>query len=329
MDINTHWYRSTYSVLSFCLLPFSFLFRGIVALRRFLFKKKLLNSYAISVPVIVVGNINVGGTGKTPTVIWLANFLKENGYNPGVISRGYGGKLSQKETFFVNSNTSVREVGDEALLLYRNTDCPIAINKNRVAGANALIAEKNCNVIISDDGLQHYRLQPAIEIAVIDNSRRFGNNELLPAGPLREPISRLKEVDFIFSHPFSYENENSIEYVSDYFCNVKNNDVTVPLENFSNKKVHAIAAIGNPQRFFNQLRSLGINIIEHTFPDHYHFDKNDINFPDELPVVMTEKDAVKCLSIATERHWFLPVKLEIEEKTKFTLLNRLKEITNA
>jgi tetraacyldisaccharide 4'-kinase len=324
MDINRHWYRSSYTGLTLVLLPLSWIFSQIVALRRRLYRCGLLKTHEFATPVIVVGNITVGGTGKTPFVIWLAHFLKEQGFKPGVVSRGYGGTKNQTPRF-VTPASLASEVGDEAILLWRRTSCPVVIGANRVEAVKALLANSDCNIVISDDGLQHYRLGRQLEIAIVDGLRRFGNQCALPAGPLREPISRLAEVDFVVTQQQTLPGEYQMSLHGDTLVSVTMGNIKKPIVDFNQKNVHGVAAIGDPKRFFDKLRSLGMNVIEHRFPDHYLYQKTDIDFHDDLPVVMTEKDSVKCEKLADERHWYMPVKVKMEDQFKTNLLKKLSQ----
>lgn len=312
-DMN-FWYRK--NLFSYFLLPLSFLYRAITAARKFLYKTKLKKITNFNVPVIIVGNITVGGTGKTPLVIWLANFLKQQGYKPGIVSRGYGGKSAQYPVI-VTANSDPKVVGDEPLLIVRNAQCPMVVDPNRVQAVKQLLAGTDCNIVISDDGLQHYALGRDVEIVVVDGERKFGNQFCLPAGPLREPISRLNSVDFVITNGI----EQKLMPAS--FRQVNNPSINQSVNYFKNKTIHAVAGIGNPQRFFNSLRELGLNIIEHPFPDHYFFQSHDVNFGDEV-VVVTEKDAVKCEKFAGDNVWCLAVRAELPEKFKTDLLSKLK-----
>jgi len=299
------WYQGSSALI--LLTPLSALFRCISATRRFLYKYKILKSQAFPVPIIIVGNISVGGTGKTPLVCWLADYLKEQGYKPGIVSRGYGGDNAKPQSVHVNSDP--KKVGDEALLIVRNTQCPMVVCAKRVAAVDTLLKEHNCDVVISDDGLQHYALQRDVEIVVIDGERRFGNGHCLPAGPLREPLSRLKTVDFIVANGLAQEGEYQMLLKPGALINMKGLDQSLEHRG----TIHAVAGIGNPGRFFNTLREMGFDVIEHSYPDHHKFKVSDIDFGD-ANVIMTEKDAVKCEQFATEHHWYLPVSAQLDER---------------
>jgi tetraacyldisaccharide 4'-kinase len=298
------WYKDAF--LGMLLLPFAAIFSGIVRIRRFYYRNGLLKSHTLPVPVIVVGNITVGGTGKTPLIIWLAELLVKSGYRPGIISRGYGGQ-SEIWPQAVNENSDVNKVGDEALLIAKRTRLPLVISPSRVDAAKQLLDSFDCDVLLSDDGLQHYKLNRDIEIAVLDGERRFGNDYCLPAGPLREPIGRLSTVDFVVVNgEKSADHEISMQLLGDTAVNMKTGEQK-PLHEFQGE-CHAVAGIGNPGRFFKSLQLKGLACITHDFPDHYPFALNDIEFDDNKPVLMTEKDAVKCSQFANARHWSVPVK---------------------
>jgi len=308
-------------------VPLSWLFGLVVCLRTFAYKKSWFKSTRLSVPVIVVGNITVGGTGKTPVVIWLAEFLKAAGYSPGVISRGYGG-IASSWPQQVREDSDSRVVGDEAKILARRTGCPVAVGPNRGESAQALIDAHQCNIIISDDGLQHYALQRDIEIALVDGERRYGNGFLLPAGPLREPEDRLKTVDFIVSNGLADKNAYQLRVEGVEAISVLDESKKVLLESFAQTPCHALAGLGNPSRFFSHLKKFNVPFDTRIFPDHFKFEKKDISFDDDKPVLMTEKDAVKCTMIADEKHWYVPIKAKMPEKFGLTLLSLIKEKIN-
>lgn len=323
LKLERHWYRRSLTGLIFLLLPFSWLFRLVVNVRLFLYKHNILKTIHFSVPVIVVGNITVGGTGKTPLVVWLANKLKNQKWRPGIVSRGMGG-ARQQQPVWVDYHSEPQQVGDEAILLARQTTCPIVVCVDRVAAVKELLNHSDCNIVISDDGLQHYRLGRLIEIAVIDGDRQLGNGHMLPAGPLREPASRLIQVDFIVQQGGELHcNHYQMQLVGNELVSIGNPQLTVPLVNFKNKKVHAVAAIGNPSRFFAALRSQELEVIEHVFPDHYLYHPDDFNFSDSLPIVMTEKDKIKCEEFANDKFWYLPVVAHIDQKFEEEIVSKL------
>jgi tetraacyldisaccharide 4'-kinase len=307
-------------------MPLSWLFAVLSFLRRYLYKIHWLKSYRVAVPVIVVGNINVGGTGKTPLVIWLAEQLTLAGYKPGIISRGYGGSAKQVAQVLSSSDPAI--VGDEAVLIATRTACPVFVSANRVAAAQNLLASfPECNVIISDDGLQHYRMQRDVEIVVYDAVKGFGNGALLPAGPLRESISRLKTVDAIVCNGKSDQSNvfESIEMQleSGPFYNLLAVDQKVDAQAFSEKKVVAIAGIGNPARFFESLKRLGVQFESRAYSDHYPFQAEDFNGIDADIIVMTEKDAVKCRAFAQSNYWVLPVNAVIKNGLMPAILSKI------
>jgi len=315
------------------LIPLSWLFGLISFIRKSLYKHGWLNSFSLSVPVIIVGNINVGGTGKTPLVIWLVEQLQIAGYKPGIISRGYGGNAKEVQSVFSHSNP--QEVGDEPVLIARRTHCPVYVSTNRFAAGQALLNEHpECDVVISDDGLQHYRLQRDVEIVVFDGAKGFGNGALLPAGPLRESVSRLRAVDAVVSNgevtvgtivlmdvgvvPIEMQLE------AGRFYNLMDNHLKCDAQAFANQHLLAIAGIGNPERFFQQLHRLGLSFQSRAFPDHHAFQPKDFKQLTADVVVMTEKDAVKCLSFARSNYWVLPVVALINEKLVQIVLNKLQ-----
>ena len=314
----THlWYQPVLRGVTFALLPLSWMFSVVVAVRRFLYKIKLLKTHTFDVPVIVVGNIAVGGTGKTPFVIWLANFLRAQGFRPGVISRGVGGKR-QSVPQRVSPSASTCEVGDEAILLVRHTNAPVVVCADKVKAVQCLLAESLCDVVISDDGLQHYRLGRCVEIAIVDAARRFGNQHLLPAGPLREPVRRMRTVDLAVVHGEQF----TLTPVA--VASLKNPNIIKSLNDFRDQKVHAVAGIGHPLRFFEMLAQAGLRVLPHAFPDHYAFDAAALAFADDLPILMTEKDAVKCAAFADDRCWYVRVAAKIEDNFSNQLLQVLK-----
>ena len=316
------WYKEMYISSGF--MAFSMLYDDVMRARRFLYRKGIYQKTKLAVPVIVVGNITVGGTGKTPLTLWLARLLRQEGFKPGIISRGYGGETDLSPQW-VDQQSQPSVVGDEAVLMARRADCPIVVGSERAKAAQLLLDKAECDVIISDDGLQHYALERDIEIAVIDGERRFGNGYTLPCGPLREPIERLQEVDFIVVNGDAVEdNEFSMVMKGHVFINMATKEEKL-LNEFSGIECHAVAGIGNPQRFFNVLEREGIKVESHAFQDHYHFTAEDIRFDDQKPVLMTEKDAVKCEDFATDQHWYLPIKAEPQQQFTDKLLTLIKE----
>ena len=313
------------------LFPLSLLFGLAVALRRVFYRAGLLRAVRLPVPVIVVGNISVGGTGKTPLVLWLAAFLRQQGYHPGIVSRGYGGGAGGVVAVDVRSDPAL--VGDEPLLLAKKSSCPVWVGRDRAAAGNALLrAHPECDVLVSDDGLQHYRLDRDMEIVVVDGERKFGNGLLLPAGPLRESVSRLRSVDAVVVNGGSPEavmqlrNEFEMSLQGGMFYNLRNRELYAAAADFSGKKLHAVAGIGNPQRFFAHLRGLELAFEEHAFPDHCAFRPQDLDYDNADAVLMTEKDAVKCVGFADERYWALAVEAILPPAFGQTVLQKLRDI---
>jgi tetraacyldisaccharide 4'-kinase len=319
------WYKEMY--ISAWFMPLSMLYVDAIRLRRFLYRIGTLKKTKLPVPVIIVGNITVGGTGKTPLAIWMVDLLKQHGYKPGVISRGYAGAANNTPQA-VTANSDPTQVGDEALVLAGRCACPVVVGADRVAAARQLLATNACDVIVSDDGLQHYALQRDIETVVIDGERRFGNGYCLPVGPLREPPERIKQVDLVVVNGGELlEGEFAMHCRGETLVNLHNGERKA-LAEFSGADCHAVAAIGNPSRFFRQLAAAGINCERHAFPDHYAFVAGDLQFKDDKPVIMTEKDAVKCRAFANAKCWYLPVDAELPEAFAQQLLKLLKDKTH-
>ncbi len=314
--IESLWYGK--HPVRFFLAPLSWLFCVIVLLRRLAYQYNFFKSYQAAIPIIVVGNITVGGTGKTPLVAWIVKYLKKQGFNPGIISRGYGGE-AEKWPQEVVPNSNPRLVGDEPVLLARQCGCPVVVAPKRALAVESLLKNHNCNVIISDDGLQHYALQRDVEFVVVDGMRGFGNQYCLPAGPLREPVSRLKTVDFIVT------TGETMQYVIKPLRGVRNNKQSQDLAKLRGQIVHAVAGIGNPTRFFRILREYGLKLHCHEWPDHHIYRRYDIEFNDDLPVIMTEKDAVKCQNFAGSQHWYLPIEAQLPKSYGERLLNKLEK----
>lgn len=309
--IQRSWYR-TFSVVTLLLLPLSVLFCAIVAVRRALYNFGVLRQKKLPVPVVVIGNISVGGTGKTPLVIAIVQYLKSKNYNPGVVSRGYGGQ-SRQWPQSVTSKSDPAAVGDEAVLIAGRCGCPVSVGPDRVKAAETLLQDHQCNIIVSDDGLQHLALQRDIEIVVIDGERRFGNGLCLPAGPLRELTSRMNHAQIIVSNGHERANEQKMQLVGNAFQNIRKSGSTLSAAELAGKHVHAVSGIGNNERFFRTLESMNINIMRHAFPDHFIYSAKDIDFADELPIIMTEKDAVKCRQFASDNAWFLKIDAKLNE----------------
>lgn len=307
------WYSNSFSakLISFALFPFSVLFWLVSQFRRILFQKNFLKSYRASVPVVVVGNLSVGGNGKTPVTIWLVQQLQQRGLKVGVISRGYGSQ-SKSYPLLVNGQTDPIEGGDEPVLIAKRTGVLVCISPNRRHAIEHLLQHTPCDLIISDDGLQHYKLQRDVEIVVIDGERRFGNGFLLPSGPLRELPSRLHSVNLVIANGKATPESHAImQLIPKYAINLISGEQRL-LNEF--KQGNAVAGIGNPMRFFTMLKQLGIALEQiQPLQDHQAFSPNLLEkFPQNQPLFMTEKDAVKCMPFAQPNWWFVPVEADIQ-----------------
>ncbi len=323
IDIEKLWYSK--NILSIFLLPLSWLFQLVSFFRRSFYKIFRSKADLIDSCIIVVGNITVGGVGKTPFVAHLARCCKDKGLRVGVVARGYG-RTDESSLIEVLNDSDAVEVGDEALMLKQQISCPIAVAADRTKAAMYLNDKYDLDVIISDDGLQHYNLARNYEIVVVDGERLFGNGRCLPAGPLREPISRLNTVDLVISNGENalYEYQYTVSYSE--FVSLTSADVKKSFEDFANVKVHAVAGIGSPKRFFAVLEKADLDIIPHVFTDHYTYKQADIEFNDNLPIIMTEKDAVKCREFNTENAWYLPMTIQSNEKLGGRISKLLEEI---
>ena len=308
--LERRWYRAESPPA--LLQPLSRLFGRIAAARA---RRLRAAASPLPVPVVVVGNISVGGTGKTPFVIWLVDQLKRDGWRPGVVSRGYGGKAPHYP-LPVTVETDPSQCGDEPLLMARRLGVPMMVDPDRRRAAQALLEAHAVDLIVADDGLQHYRLSRNFEICVVDGRRGLGNGWLLPAGPLREPPSRLDSVDLVVVNG---EGWISPAPTASLTMRLALDDAwplaggpPMPLFRWRGKTVHAVAGIGHPQRFFDALTAEGIDVIPHPFPDHHCFCTTDLAFDDDLAVLMTEKDAVKCLAFAPATCWAVPARAQID-----------------
>ena len=316
------WYKKSFWL--YLLYPFSLIVSYITARRRRKYLKGASETHKSEVPVIVVGNLTIGGTGKTPLVKYIASELLSLGYKPGLVSRGYGGKF--KETLLVSDQTPVKQTGDEAQIL-ATLNLPFYIDKSRVRAVKAITDNHDCDIIISDDGLQHYKMNRDIEIVVIDGKRRFGNNLTFPAGPLRESKTRLNSVDFIVNNSGPTDEGEYLMNVSpSRFVHLKSGK-SYPIEDWPmHKQVHAVAGLGNPGRFFDLLARLGFDIIRHPFQDHHNFHEQDIHYLDHLPIVMTEKDASKCKDFDNNKIWYLTIEADVSDKFINELDTKIKSI---
>ncbi|MCY4420246.1 MAG: tetraacyldisaccharide 4'-kinase, partial [Gammaproteobacteria bacterium] len=279
---------------------------AIVVLRRTYYRYCNRGRNPTSAFVIVIGNITVGGTGKTPFLIWLARQCCVHGLKTGIITRGYKGTRTG-EVVEVGADSPVEEVGDEAVLLARKTACPVVAAADRGKALAWLVQSAQPDVVLSDDGLQHYAMDRDFEIAVIDSTREFGNGRCLPAGPLREPVSRLQGCDLVVRNGRNDNHPLYFEVVPEELLSLDTPGVRKGLHEFSGCTVHAVAGVGNPARFFEGLRQAGVHIIEHAFADHHAYVKADLEFGDDAPILMTEKDAVKCETFLDSNIWYLPI----------------------
>ena len=305
--------------------PLSMGFCVLARFRRWLYRRGWLRSEQFPVPIIVVGNISVGGTGKSPLVIHLVNTLKRQGWSPAIIARGYKGKAQQWPQP-VTPTSDPHLVGDEPVLLAHKTAVPIMVGPSRVASVQALLAQKDGrpDIIISDDGFQHFKLGRELDIVVVDGVRRFGNGWCLPSGPLRESQRALRYSDMLVTSGDPQGDEFPMTlFISE--AHQLHSDEVRTLSSFEGQTVHAVAGIGHPQRFFDALRAAGLTVIEHAFEDHHAFRSSDVQFGDQLPILMTEKDAIKCSAFADNYPlWAVPLAIQLEPTFYAALDQQLK-----
>ena len=319
--VDRIWYGKNFC--QYLLVPFACFYGGVVRVRKMAYELGVLNVFRARVPVLVVGNVSVGGTGKTPLTIWLASKLTDFGFKPGIVCGGYRGHAkSWPQQVRADSDNYV--VGDEAIILAANTSVPVVAGPDRVKSIRALLEKHDIDLVLCDDGMQHYALARDIEIAVINGVRRLGNGKLLPAGPLRESRKRLREVDMIVCNGIPARGEFAMKYKAEELRKVGTEDQGVLVKNFDEKHVHAVAGIGNPESFFSLLESLGFLLEKHVFPDHHNFEERDIAFGDDKPILMTEKDAVKCARLDNQNMWYLPLNIELSSAFEDRLKSILK-----
>lgn len=317
-SLQYYWYHPNGFV--WFLLPLSWLYCFVVYTRKALYQLNIKKSFDAKAPVVVIGNIVVGGSGKTPLLIALCKYLQEKGYKPGVVSRGYGGSVDGVKS--VLSTDSASLVGDEPLMISLRTQVPVVVGADRVAAVNYLLDNNACDIVLSDDGLQHYRMQRDLELAVIDANRKFGNGFCLPAGPLRERVSRLDDVDIVVYNgaiesvagECGYELKIvGVSKLNSQADAGEGREELLPLTSFAGRKIHAVAGIGNPLRFFTQLGETVTTVTEHAFPDHHIYTQDDFSGWNQDCIIMTEKDAVKCRHLNLKDAWVLLVKAEISD----------------
>ena len=327
--VERTWYGD--SLVYWLLLPLTGLFSILSSMRRFFYRAGILTTQRVNAPVVVVGNIAVGGTGKTPITIWLVKELLQRGQRPAIISRGYRGDVGPfpREA---TEDSDAAVVGDEAIMLARQCECPVIVHPDRVAAARMAI-QHGANILVADDGLQHYRLNRDVEIAVVDGARRFGNGALLPSGPLREPVSRLEAADIVLVQQEAEETADAwvmrratdpqpFNFHLRVAAVIRLHSTEVrELSDFAGKTVHAVAGIGHPERFFRMLEAYSIKVYRHPLPDHADIESDDILFDDDLDVLMTEKDAIKCQRLDTAKCWYVPVAVDFHDGVADTIAN--------
>lgn len=341
-------YWQTINIVSVLLSPVSLLYCSLVVMRRWMYQVGLLRSYQSSLPIIVVGNIYIGGNGKTPFVIWLVKQLKSAGYKPGIVSRGYGALIDKNTDLAFPRQVNLQQdqllFSDEPVLIQQSTDCPVSIDPVRTHAVQKIEQATDCDIIISDDGMQHYAMSRDIEINISDAKRLYGNGLCLPAGPLREGRQRLNSVDY---HVFNIsrlqaqastfedrtaENEFYMVYELNTLQPLSGGESSaVSLNDLKGKTVHAVAGIGEPDNFFSLLRDYGLTIIEHPFADHYQYQAEDLIFSEPYPIIMTEKDAVKCRSLSPDDTipdcWFLPIQAKLDDGLIASIIKQLDILT--
>lgn len=328
------WYEK--SAWLWLLAPISLLFGLLSLVRRWWLKKAWSRRPSDLVPVVVVGNITVGGAGKSPLVAYLVRSFEQQGLRAGIVSRGYGAETSIQQPILLTDQSTAAEVGDEPLMLFQQLACPVCVSPNR-GEAVAHLSKLGCDIIISDDGLQHYAMQRDIEICVFDAQRLWGNGWLLPAGPLREPLSRLKEVDFVIFNGGDAPSQEVLTNIESSRClrmdlapqELQSLDGTssFSLDALRNRSISAVAGIGNPERFFRTLESLGARVTSYSFGDHHAYQIADfepiLSSMSDSMIVMTQKDAVKCRNIAIEKAWYLPVSAQLSDNLAQKIISQL------
>ncbi len=300
----TAWQRNARWLL--LLRPLEFVYRGIVHARRWLYRRGLLRVSRFPVPVVVVGNITPGGTGKTAVVVALLERLRERGLRAGVVSRGYGAAAAVSRPLLVEAATDPARCGDEPLMIFLRTGAPVAVCRDRARAVAALLANADIDIVLSDDGLQHYGLARDLEVLLYDAARAFGNGRCLPAGPLREPLSRLAEVDFVLARG-EHVGPGAVEYTLGELVHLHTGERRPFSAAAIGAQPYAVAGVGNPGLFLAMLRTLGLQPEPCLFPDHHPYSAADFAGLEDRAILMTEKDAVKCRSLAPPNSWYAPV----------------------
>ena len=318
--LSAAWYADAWWL--WLLRPLELLFRLVSALRRLAYRCGLFSVYRASCPVVIVGNITVGGSGKTPVVIALVQALHEHGVRVGVVSRGYGASRDQFP-HIVSDSSEPADCGDEPLLIVQRTGCACVVSPSRVEAVQALLAQFDVDVILSDDGLQHYALARDLEIALVDASLGLGNGFCLPAGPLREPPDRLQSVDFTL-YRGSKDTHSGVFYLPEVLVNLVDDRQIAASTQVLGEDVYACAGIGQPQQFFSQLKGLGFNPQQRIFPDHHAYTATDFAGLDQHAIIMTEKDAVKCRHLAGNNAWYLRISAQLPQAVVHTIVQLAK-----
>ena len=308
-------------------IPLAGIFAAITTMRRWCYRHGIFHIVELQVPVIMIGNISVGGTGKTPFVIWLAQALQKQGCRPGIITRGYSGR-SKHWPILVTPESDPLKVGDEAVLLATRAQVPVCAGHDRVQAARYLLQQTHVDVIVSDDGLQHYRLGRDLSVIMLDGQRYLGNGWRLPAGPLRESAARLGEADLVICKSDPASDANLPLGALAMHLSLQDavsipDGARRPLAGFAGRPLHALAAIGHPQQFFDTLRKHGLQVDGWAFPDHAALSQTDLTFDDDVPVLMTEKDAIKCRGLQLPHHWYVPATVEINQQDAARILDKV------
>jgi tetraacyldisaccharide 4'-kinase len=324
LDPTPIWYSGHRHPLVWLLRPLSWLYGAIVRVRRIAYRTGWLASERLPVPVVLVGNLTVGGTGKTPLVLRLVELLRAQGWNPAIITRGYGGRAEHWPQR-VTPDSDPDRVGDEPVLLARRSGCVVVAGPDRVAAGRLAIELSDGDILVSDDGLQHYRLARDLEIVLIDGTRGFGNGHCLPAGPLREPPTRLNSADLVL-YKGGAGPGHRMQLRHGELVNLHDPTQRRPLSDLSGQRVHAVAGIGYPEPFFRQLEAAGLVVERWPYPDHHRYRAEDGDRWRGLPVVMTEKDAVKCAAFAGADHWSLPVEAVLDPDFESHLLRKTDQL---